>query len=428
MTSRRRRRRARLQHLHRAPQRRRPPRRTPGRGGAGQGARPATASSWSPAACPRSSARRLFERFPFVDIAIGPQHLHELPAALAAGGQRGLSSTATSRFRGELPAHRERPFQAWVQVMSGCSNFCSYCIVPHARGPERSRASGEHRRRGARAWSPTASLEVTLLGQNVNAYGADLTGSGDRVPTFARPAAPPRRGRRACARLRFTTSHPRDLSDDLVAAMAELPSVCEHLHLPAQSGSDRVLAAMGRGYTMEWYLGRVEACASRPYPRSRSRPTSWSASPARREADFDDTLAPRRGRRVRRRLHLRLLAPPWHGGGQSARPRAAGARARAHRAGSSRSPRAKRASAARRASARCVEVLVEGASRHGRPAAWTHTPERHRELHRRRPRPAQLVAGDDRRRDLDHATVAGSTPARRCTMHARLRLSSPAAC
>lgn len=236
---------------------------------------------------PQVAREGLFERFPFVDIAIGPQHLHELPAALAAGGQHGYFEGDES-LSGELPAHRERPFQAWVQVMSGCSNFCSYCIVPHARGPERSRHPesivGE-----VRALVADGVLEVTLLGQNVNAYGADLTGSGDRVPTFADLL------RRLDAvgglrRLRFTTSHPRDLSDDLVAALAELPSVCEHLHLPAQSGSDRVLAAMGRGYTMEWYLGRVEA-VRKAVPEIAITTDLMVGFPGEREADFDDTLA-----------------------------------------------------------------------------------------------------------------------------------------
>jgi tRNA-2-methylthio-N6-dimethylallyladenosine synthase len=201
---------------------------------------------------PQVEREALFERFPFVDVAVGPQHLHELPAALAGGRQRG-DIDGEGALSGELPAHRERRFQAWLQVMSGCSNGCSYCIVPAARGPERSRLPAAIVFE-ARSLVDDGVLEVTLLGQNVNAYGGDLPGR----PSFAGLL----RDLDAVAglrRLRFTTSHPRDLSDELVAAIAVLPSVCEHVHLPAQSGSDRILAAMGRGYTMEWYLGRVAA-------------------------------------------------------------------------------------------------------------------------------------------------------------------------
>jgi tRNA-2-methylthio-N6-dimethylallyladenosine synthase len=201
---------------------------------------------------PQVEREALFERFPFVDLALGPQHLHELPAALAGGEQRGYFD-GEGELSGELPAHRERPFQAWLQVMSGCSNGCSYCIVPAARGPERSRPPAAIVSE-ARSLADDGVLEVTLLGQNVNAYGNDLPG---RL-SFAELL----RDLDAIAglhRLRFTTSHPRDLSDALVQAIAVLPSVCQHVHLPAQSGSDRMLAAMGRGYNMEWYLGRVAA-------------------------------------------------------------------------------------------------------------------------------------------------------------------------
>ena len=203
---------------------------------------------------PQVEREALFERFPFVDVALGPQHLGELPGALAAGGQCGYFD-GEGALSGELPAHRERPFQAWVQVMSGCTNGCSYCIVPAARGPERSRPPAALVSE-VRSLALDGVLEVTLLGQNVNAYGNDLPGP-DR-PTFAALLRNLDEidGLR---RLRFTTSHPRDLSDELIEAVAGLASVCEHVHLPAQSGSDRVLAAMGRGYTMEWYLGRVEA-------------------------------------------------------------------------------------------------------------------------------------------------------------------------
>jgi tRNA-2-methylthio-N6-dimethylallyladenosine synthase len=142
--------------------------------------------------------------------------------------------------------------------MSGCTNFCSYCIVPYVRGPERSRDAHEV---AAQVETLVADgvREITLLGQNVNAYGLDLRGRGEA----GAPAFPELLARldaiEGLDRIRFMTSHPRDLGDDLVVAVAELPSVCEHVHLPAQAGSDRILRAMRRGYTSREYLDRIHA-------------------------------------------------------------------------------------------------------------------------------------------------------------------------
>ncbi len=233
---------------------------------------------------PQVEREGLFERFPFVDVALGPQHLAELPDALHACGQRGYFD-GEGGLSSALPAHRERAFQAWVQVMSGCTNFCSYCIVPAARGPERSRPLDDVIAE-VRTLVSDGVLEVTLLGQNVNAYGNDLTVADP--PTFA---ALLRRldGLAGLRRVRFTTSHPRDLSDELVAAIAELATVCEHVHLPAQSGSDRVLTAMGRGYTMEWYLGRVDALRA-AVPDIAITTDLMVGFPGETDADFDDTM------------------------------------------------------------------------------------------------------------------------------------------
>ncbi len=234
---------------------------------------------------PQVEREALFERFPFVDVALGPQHLRELPAALAARGQRGYFD-GDGDFSGALPVHRERRFQAWVQVMAGCDNACTYCIVPAARGPQRSRAPREVVAE-VRDLVTDGVLEVTLLGQNVNSYGTDLPGRGR--PTFAALLRELDHVS-GLRRLRFTTSHPRDLSDELVATLAELPSVCEHVHLPAQSGADRVLAAMGRGYTGEWYLGRVEALRNAIADIAVTTDL-MVGFPGETEADFDDTLA-----------------------------------------------------------------------------------------------------------------------------------------
>jgi tRNA-2-methylthio-N6-dimethylallyladenosine synthase len=196
-----------------------------------------------------------------VDGALGPQNLHRLPELLDAAVEpaavpAGFFADGPA-MSGDLEARRARPYQAWVQVMSGCTNFCSYCIVPYVRGPERSREPAGIVAQVSRLVDDGVR-EVTLLGQNVNSYGLDLpTGSGE-APGFpgllrSLDAIP------GLARVRFMTSHPKDLSDGLVRAVAELPSVCEHVHLPAQSGDDRVLGAMNRGYTAAEYLDRVRA-------------------------------------------------------------------------------------------------------------------------------------------------------------------------
>ena len=214
---------------------------------------------------PQAEQDELFRRYPHVDGALGPQNLHRLADLLASveeeagsAGRRPGYFEDGPRLSGEMPGLRERPFQAWVQIMSGCTNFCSYCIVPHVRGPERSRSI-------AAVVTEVSDLvadgvrEVTLLGQNVNAYGLDLRRGGDAgAPDFpvllrALDEIP------GLARIRFMTSHPKDLSDELVSALADLPSLCEHVHLPAQAGSDRILAAMKRGYGAAEYLERVSA-------------------------------------------------------------------------------------------------------------------------------------------------------------------------
>ncbi|HMK91743.1 MAG TPA: MiaB/RimO family radical SAM methylthiotransferase, partial [Thermoleophilia bacterium] len=303
----------------------------------------------------------------FVDVAVGPQHLDRLPEALEAraGPARGAVAPAgyfdgPGGLSGELPAHRERAFQAWVQVMSGCTNDCTYCIVPQARGPERSRTVDSVEKE-VRELVADGVLEVTLLGQNVNSYGADLGSAGER-PTFAGLL-----GRldaiEGLRRIRFTTSHPRDLSDELIAAMAGLPTVCEHLHLPAQSGSDRVLESMGRGYTMEWYLGRVQA-VRKAVPDIAITTDLMVGFPGETDADFDDTL--RLVDAVGFDAAFTFVYSPRPGTVAAGLPDqvpAARARERIERLVATTQAQAR----ARRAAAvgRRAEVLVEGESRHG---------------------------------------------------------------
>ncbi|HSL95153.1 MAG TPA: tRNA (N6-isopentenyl adenosine(37)-C2)-methylthiotransferase MiaB [Thermoleophilia bacterium] len=253
---------------------------------------------------PQAEGAALFERFPFVDGILGPQNVHRLPGLLEAAVARTASGCAEAppgrpafvedgpQMSGELPGRRARPFQAWVQVMSGCTNFCSYCIVPYVRGPERSRRPGAIEAE-VRDLVADGVREVTLLGQNVNAYGRDLRGAGEagggKAVDF--PALLARLdGVDGLDRLRFVTSHPKDLSERLIDAVAGLPSVCEHVHLPLQSGSDRILEAMRRGYTAEGFLDLVRRLRA-AVPGVSVTTDLISGFPGETEDDFAATLS-----------------------------------------------------------------------------------------------------------------------------------------
>jgi tRNA-2-methylthio-N6-dimethylallyladenosine synthase len=196
---------------------------------------------------------RLFARYPEVDVAFGPGSIPHLGEWLGAGGF-GVARSAFGiederRFAATLPMHRERRFQAWVQISMGCNSKCSYCIVPTVRGREVSRRPGEilaevHglAREGVR--------EITLLGQNVNSWGRDV---GSEFGELLRACDAVER----IDRIRFTSPHPKDFRRPVIEAMAECASVCEHTHLPLQSGSTRVLKAMRRTYSRERYLRLV---------------------------------------------------------------------------------------------------------------------------------------------------------------------------
>ena len=197
---------------------------------------------------------RIFELYPQVDVAFGPGSIPHLGEWIGAGGEapRGRFGTH-EHFAGDLPMHRERAFSAWVQVSMGCNSKCSYCIVPAVRGREQSRRPGEIVAEVTRL-AADGVKEVTLLGQNVNSWGRDL-----------RPALETEFGEllRACdavegiERIRFTSPHPKDFRDPVIAAMAECDAVCEHIHLPLQSGSSRLLKLMRRTYDRERYLTLV---------------------------------------------------------------------------------------------------------------------------------------------------------------------------
>jgi len=200
---------------------------------------------------------RLFELYPYVDVAFGPGSIPHLGEWLGAGGfgvQRGSFGLDERTFAGELPMHRERSFQGWVQISMGCNSKCAYCIVPAVRGREVSRRPGDVIAEVTRL-AAEGVREVTLLGQNVNSWGRDLL--PDVHTEFGELL-------RACdaidgiERIRFTSPHPKDFRRPVIEAMAECAAVCEHAHLPLQSGSSRILKLMRRTYSRERYLRLVD--------------------------------------------------------------------------------------------------------------------------------------------------------------------------
>src|SRR5437588_5227637 len=200
----------------------------------------------------QSVKEEVFARFPFVDVAFGPGQVHKLAEFLTTDSLTAQGFFEFEGFTGRLPAKRAREYQGWVQISVGCNCVCSYCIVPATRGREVSRPShelvGEVERLGA-----DGVREVTLLGQNVNSYGRDLPRE-ERV-TFAQLLGMVD-AVAGIERIRYTSPHPKDMREDVIRAHAELPALCEHIHLPLQSGSSAVLKRMPRTYTRERYLDR----------------------------------------------------------------------------------------------------------------------------------------------------------------------------
>jgi len=228
----------------------------------------------------------VFERFPFVDVAFGPGQIGRLAEFLTSDSLSAQGYFEFEDFAGHLPARREREFQAWLQISQGCNCRCSYCIVPSTRGREQSRDPGELIAEVERL-AADGVREVTLLGQNVNSYGRDLP--RERKTTFAELLATVD-AVEGIERIRYTSPHPKDMREDVIRAHAELGALCEHIHLPLQSGSSRILKAMRRTYNRDRYLDRV-AQIREHVPDCALTTDIIVGFPGESEADFAETLS-----------------------------------------------------------------------------------------------------------------------------------------
>jgi tRNA-2-methylthio-N6-dimethylallyladenosine synthase len=244
----------------------------------------------------QSLKQEVFERFPFVDVAFGPGQVHKLAEFLIGDSLTAQGYFEFEGFTGHLPARRARPFQGWLQISVGCNCACSYCIVPSTRGREVSRPP-EELVEEVRGMAADGVREVTLLGQNVNSYGRDLprqpglAGSSGTRPertSFARLLAL-LDGIEGIERIRYTSPHPKDMREDVIRAHVELQSVCEHIHLPLQSGSSKVLKAMRRTYDRRRYLERV-ALIREHVPDAALTSDIIVGFPGETEEDFRETM------------------------------------------------------------------------------------------------------------------------------------------
>ncbi len=222
--------------------------------------------------------------YPAVDFVFGSANASEIPQLIerAMRGERPASLPYPDRIE-RLPIRRRSNFQAYVTIAEGCSNFCSYCIVPYVRGPLRSRPLGEVLEE-LRELADRGYKEVTLLGQNVDAYGLDLR-DGTSFARLLREVA-----RIPIPRIRFTSSHPAYMTEETIAAIAEGGNICEHVHLAVQSGSDRILRSMGRGYTRERFLRIVERLRE-AIPGVNITTDIIVGYPGETEEDFRETLS-----------------------------------------------------------------------------------------------------------------------------------------
>ncbi len=236
----------------------------------------------------QQEGEEIFERAPWVSLVCGSASYRKLPELIAeieAGGRRvtGLDLDTDETFETEI-TRRDNPFRAYLTIIEGCDYACSYCVVPHTRGPERSRASDAILAE-VRRLADAGYTEIQLLGQTVNSY-RDPTPRGLNFTALLRAVAEVP----GIKRVRFTTSHPNDFQREIVEAIDETPALCEHIHLPVQSGSTRILRAMRRTYTREEYLEKIAwiKAAKRPFSITSDVIVGF---PGETEKDFEETLS-----------------------------------------------------------------------------------------------------------------------------------------
>ncbi len=228
----------------------------------------------------------IFERLPFIDFSLGPSNIHRIAEAVENATQgirtKGFGDEGCSPSLYIRPHNTRQGIKGFLTIMKGCNNFCSYCVVPYVRGREESRPSADVLSE-VREMAERGMVEVTLLGQNVNSYNngkndlsfPQLLEEIDKIPGIAR--------------LRFVTSHPKDISPELIECFGNLKTLCESIHLPFQSGSDRILARMNRGYTAAEYLGKVGAL-KKQCPEIALTADCIVGFPGETEEDFEQTM------------------------------------------------------------------------------------------------------------------------------------------
>ena len=233
-------------------------------------------------------ARKIKQSYPVVDLVFGPHELWRFPELLERaqiGGRRVFAAEKDTGAVAEgIPKQRDGKVKAWLSIMYGCNNFCTYCVVPYVRGRERSRRS-EDVVREARELVEQGYKDITLLGQNVNSYGKDLETPVDFADLLRQINDIP-----GDFVIRFMTSHPKDATEKLFRTMAECEKCAHHIHLPVQSGSNRVLKAMNRGYTREKYLEQAEM-ARRYMPDLVLTTDIIVGFPGETEEEFEETLS-----------------------------------------------------------------------------------------------------------------------------------------
>lgn len=236
----------------------------------------------------KGMGEQILRQYPFVDLAFGTHNLYRFAQLMlqAVKSRRRVVEIVQDdegSILEDLPVLRSSPYHAYITIMYGCNNFCSYCIVPYVRGRERSRASARIIEE-ARQLKAEGVKEIMLLGQNVNSYGLDVEGE----LSFAQLLE--KLDQIGIERIRFMTSHPKDISDELIDVIADSKHICHALHLPVQHGNNRVLASMNRRYTREKYLARVEAIRSK-IPDMSLTTDLIVGYPGETEEEFEDTCS-----------------------------------------------------------------------------------------------------------------------------------------